>query len=129
MITHRPYPSDVTDAEWEFVVPYLCLLPEDAGQRVYNLRDVLDGLRWIVRTGSPWRYLPKDFAAASGGLLWPDPAAGRLRRRIPSSPEATLPPSARISASSTGDGPDRSPDGRSGWPGRLTHPLRRAQCR
>jgi transposase len=61
MITHQPYPSDVSDAEWEFVVPYLCLLPEDAGQRVHNLRDVLDALRWIVRTGSPWRYLPKDF--------------------------------------------------------------------
>ena len=43
------------------MVPYLCLLPEDSGQRVYNLRDVFDGLRWIVRSGSPWRYLPKDF--------------------------------------------------------------------
>jgi transposase len=61
MITHQPYPSDVSDAEWAFVVPYLCLLPEDAGQRVYNLRDVFDALRWIVRTGSQWRYLPKDF--------------------------------------------------------------------
>src|ERR1700761_9068680 len=61
MITHQPYPSDVSDAEWEFVVPYLCLLPEDAGQRVYNLRDVLDGLRWIVPPASPWRSLPKDF--------------------------------------------------------------------
>jgi transposase len=61
MITHRPYPSDVSDAEWSFVLPYLCLLPEDAGQRVYHLRDVFDGLRWIVRTGSQWRYLPKDF--------------------------------------------------------------------
>jgi transposase len=61
MITHKPYPSDVSDAEWEFVRPYLCLLPEDAGQRVHNLRDVLDALRWMVRGGSPWRYLPKDF--------------------------------------------------------------------
>ena len=61
MITHRPYPSDVSDAEWEFVRPYLCLLPEDAGQRVHCLRDVLDALRWMVRGGSPWRYLPKDF--------------------------------------------------------------------
>ena len=61
MITHQPYPSDVSDAEWEFVVPYLCLLPEDAGQREHDLRDVFDALRWIVRTGSPWRYLPKDF--------------------------------------------------------------------
>ena len=63
MITHQPYPSDVSDAEWEFVVPYLCLLPEDAGQRVHNLRDVLDALRWMVRGGAPWRYLPKDFPA------------------------------------------------------------------
>src|SRR4029077_14867223 len=61
MITHQPYPSDVSDAEWEFVVPYLCLLPEDSGQRVHGLRDVFDGLRWIVRSGAPWRYLPKDF--------------------------------------------------------------------
>jgi transposase len=61
MITHQPYPSDVTDAEWEFVLPYLCLLPEDAGQRQHGLRDVFDALRWIIRAGSPWRYLPKDF--------------------------------------------------------------------
>lgn len=61
MITHHPYPSDVSDPEWEFVAPYLCLLPENAGQREHGLRDVFDALRWIVRTGSPWRYLPKDF--------------------------------------------------------------------
>src|SRR3954471_21131496 len=61
MITHEPYPSDVSDAEWHFVVPYLCLLPEDAGQRVHNLRDILDAARWLVRSGSPWRDLPKDF--------------------------------------------------------------------
>jgi transposase len=61
MITHQPYPSDVSDPEWEFVLPYLCLLPEDAGQRVYPIRDIFDGLRWLVRSGAPWRYLPHDF--------------------------------------------------------------------
>src|SRR5437870_3178549 len=61
MITHQPYPSDVSYAAWQFIVPYLCLLPEDAGQRVYNLRDIFDAARWLVRSGSPWRYLPKDF--------------------------------------------------------------------
>lgn len=61
MITHSPYPSDVSDAEWEFILPYLCLLPEEAGQREHGLRDVFDALRWIVRTGAPWRYLPADF--------------------------------------------------------------------
>jgi transposase len=61
MITHQPYPSDVSDAEWEFVVPYLGLLPEDAAQREYSLRDVFDALRWVVRTGAPWRSIPADF--------------------------------------------------------------------
>jgi transposase len=61
MITRQPYPSDVSDAEWQFVLPYLCLLPEDAGQRQHGLRDVFDALRWFVRSGSPRRYLPKDF--------------------------------------------------------------------
>lgn len=61
MITHQPYPSDASDAEWQFVLPYLCLLPEDAGQRVHGLRDIFDGLRWLARSGAPWRYLPKDF--------------------------------------------------------------------
>ena len=61
MITPRPYPSDVSEAEWQFVLPYLCLLSEDAGQRQHNLRDVFDALRWPVRSGAPWRYLPKDF--------------------------------------------------------------------
>ena len=31
MIARQPYASDVSEAEWRFVVPYLCLLPEDAG--------------------------------------------------------------------------------------------------
>ena len=61
MITHKPYPSDVSDAEWQFVVPYLCLLPEDAGQRVYNLRDVLPRFAMAGPIRLPVRYLPKDF--------------------------------------------------------------------
>lgn len=61
MITHKPYPSDVTDAEWQFVLPFLCLVREDAAQRVHNLHDLFDGLRWLSRSGAPWRYLPADF--------------------------------------------------------------------
>ena len=54
------YPSDVSDDEWSFVAPYLTLLPEDAAQRTYNLRDVFNGLRWIVRAGAFWRMMPHD---------------------------------------------------------------------
>ena len=47
--------------EWEFVVSYLSLIREDAGQRVYALRDVYDAVRWIVKAGCPWRMLSGDF--------------------------------------------------------------------
>ena len=57
----KPYPSDVTDEEWAFVAPYLTLMTEDAPQRRHDLREVYNALRWIVRTGAPWRYLPGNF--------------------------------------------------------------------
>lgn len=60
MATRKPYPSDVSDEEWHFVAPYLALVREDAPQREHDLREVLNGLRWVVRTGSPWRYMPHD---------------------------------------------------------------------
>src|SRR5215213_1708059 len=60
MATRKPYPSDVSDEEWAFVAPYLALVREDAPQRHYDLREVFNGLRWIVRTGSAWRYMPHD---------------------------------------------------------------------
>jgi transposase len=60
MATRKPYPSDVSDEEWAFVAPYLALVREDAPQREHELREVFNGLRWVVRTGSPWRYIPHD---------------------------------------------------------------------
>ncbi len=56
----KPYDTDVGDAEWEFAAPYLALLPEDAGQREHSLREVFNALRWVVRTGAPWRLIPHD---------------------------------------------------------------------
>jgi transposase len=54
------YPSDVTDEEWAFVSPHLVLCREDAAQRDYPLRDVFNGLRYIAKTGSQWRFMPSD---------------------------------------------------------------------
>ena len=58
--SRNPYPTDVSDDEWAFVAPYLTLLPEDAGQRTYSLREVFNGLRWIARAGASWRMMPND---------------------------------------------------------------------
>lgn len=54
------YPSDVSDEEWAFVAPYLALCREDAAQRDYRLREVFNGLRYIVKTGNQWRMMPHD---------------------------------------------------------------------
>jgi transposase len=56
----KPYPSDVSDDEWAFVVPYLTLMRLDAPQRDHDLREVFNALRWIGRSGSEWRMLPHD---------------------------------------------------------------------
>ena len=53
MPNRKPYPSDVSDEEWAFIVQHLALVREDAPQRSRELREVFNGLRWIVATGSP----------------------------------------------------------------------------
>ena len=59
-MTRKPYPSDVSDDEWMFVAPYLTLMKAAAPQRQHDLREIFNGLRWLVRAGAPWRLLPHD---------------------------------------------------------------------
>jgi transposase len=54
------YPSNVSDEERAFCVPYLRLMKEEAPQRKYPLRDLFNALRWLVRAGCPWRMMPND---------------------------------------------------------------------
>jgi len=59
--TRKSYPCDITDAEWEFIVPYLVLMREDAPQRTHPLRELFNALRYVIKTGCHWRLLPHDF--------------------------------------------------------------------
>ena len=58
---YKPYPSDVSDEEWSFVVPYLTLIRLDSAQREHDLRAVFNALRWLVRSGAHWRMMPHEF--------------------------------------------------------------------
>jgi transposase len=49
-IARKSYPSDVSDEEWALIAPYLTLLPEDAKQREYPLREAFNGKRCGVST-------------------------------------------------------------------------------
>ena len=59
--TRKSYPSDVSDTEWELLLPYLVLMREDAPQREYPLRELFNAMRYVVKTGCQWRFLPHDF--------------------------------------------------------------------
>jgi transposase len=63
MRTNR-YPSDVTDEQWKLIER---LIPVYSGgrPRKTDLRDVVDAIFYLLRTGCQWRYLPKDFPPKS----------------------------------------------------------------
>ena len=63
-MTRRGYPSDVDEDTSLFLLPSLLLSPNDARQRKYAIRDVLNALFWIARTGAQWASLPHDFPPA-----------------------------------------------------------------
>jgi transposase len=58
--TRKSYPSDVTDSDWEFLLPYLTLMRQDAPQRSNDMREVFNAIRYVVKTGCQWRMLPHD---------------------------------------------------------------------
>jgi transposase len=89
MRTHH-YPSDVTDEQWALVEPHI---PASSGgrPRTTDMRDVVDAIFYILRTGCQWRYLPKDFPPKS--TVWSyfdrwrwdgtlDAIHDRLRRKV-----------------------------------------------
>ena len=55
------YASDLTDAEWALIEPYMPAVKPLGRPRETDLRAVLDGILYIARTGCQWRILPKDF--------------------------------------------------------------------
>ncbi len=55
------YPSDLTNREWKFIKKYLPKAKPGGRPRALNLREVLDALFYLLRSGCAWRYLPHDF--------------------------------------------------------------------
>ena len=55
------YPSDLTDAEWRLIEPFLRTTPGPGRPRELDMREVFNAIRYINRTGCQWEYLPKDF--------------------------------------------------------------------
>jgi len=63
MRTHH-YPSDVTDEQWPLIESLIPVYPGGRPRKT-DVRDVLDAILYVLRTGCQWRYLPKDFPPKS----------------------------------------------------------------
>ncbi len=59
------YPSDLTDAEWALIAPLIAPGKSGGGKRTVDLREVVNGLMYILSTGCQWRALPKDLPPRS----------------------------------------------------------------
>jgi transposase len=59
----RGYPSDLTDAQWQLIAPYLPAdRPGRRGRpRIWPARRIVEAIFYLDRTGCAWRYLPGDF--------------------------------------------------------------------
>lgn len=57
----RRYPSDLSDAEWALIAPFLAPSDGPGAPRAVETRAVVDALFYKLRTGCQWRWLPADF--------------------------------------------------------------------
>jgi transposase len=59
------YPSDLTDDEWEHVAPMIPLAKPGGNKRTVDIREVMNGVMYVLSTGCQWRALPKDLPPKS----------------------------------------------------------------
>src|SRR6476469_5202286 len=129
----QSYPSDITDEQWALIEPHLPVYP-GGRPRTTDLRDVVDAIFYLLRTGCQWRYLPKDFPPKStvwryfdewrhNGTL--DEIHDALRRKVrtqekPYAPRTTASVDSQ-SVDTTGGGEQRGRDNAKNVNGRKRH--------
>jgi len=60
LIRRKPYPTDLTDAQWEVLKPHLPAPHKRGAPRTVNLREIINALLYLACTGCQWRMLPHD---------------------------------------------------------------------
>ena len=59
------YPSDLTDAEWAHIASLIPPAKRGGRKRSVDVRDVVNGIMFVLSTGCQWRYVPKDLPPRS----------------------------------------------------------------
>ena len=61
MKPEQRYATDLTDAEWKLLEPLIPRAAKKGRREEYSKRDIINGIRYLLRTGCAWRLLPRDF--------------------------------------------------------------------
>ena len=59
------YPSDLTDDEWSLIEPLIAPARRGGRRREVNVREVMNGVMYVLSTGCQWRAIPKDLPPRS----------------------------------------------------------------
>jgi putative transposase len=57
----KPYPTDLSDAEWNYIQPHMPAPKGHGRPRVHDLREILNAVFYVLKSGCQWRLLPHDF--------------------------------------------------------------------
>ena len=60
-VERRSYSTDLTDAEWQILEPLLPIEKAGGRHRLYQMREIINALRYLLRSGCTWRSIPHDF--------------------------------------------------------------------
>ena len=60
-MSRKPYPSDLTDPEWAILEPLIPPAKRGGRPRTVNMREVLNAIIYVLKTGCQWDQLPHDF--------------------------------------------------------------------
>ena len=66
----RRYPSDLTDAEWEWVAPLMPKPPRRGRKPAVDFREILNAIRYMARSAGGWRMLPSEFGPWQTVYWW-----------------------------------------------------------
>ena len=60
-MNRKPYPNDLTDQEWAILEPLIPAAKRGGRPRSVNMREVLNAIIYVLKTGCQWNHLPHDF--------------------------------------------------------------------
>ena len=57
-MTRKPYPTDLTDPEWDYIAPFVGQKPGRGRRRTVNIREIVNAILYMNKTGRQWNMIP-----------------------------------------------------------------------